>query len=231
MTGITIKDIDSTLIIVLIGESDLQYVLTTAWNIEKELVFINRFLLFSYFSFSLLLAFIPLKYEQKATSSTEIQKLLSSLNYPKCTSTYSVQKSFRFPNEVKSGLIQVISPSEYYYPNLDSLPSTLGDSPKRVKWRSKEVLDVLYLMAYGHTKGGYYLMMEDDVSCSKYYMKVWIFICDLPEYKTHHHQPSVIPVATFRNPGSAFGHFAQSSASLIQIFVLYIICRYRFIAT
>lgn len=73
---------------------------------------------------------------------------------------------------MKDGLIEVMSPSPSYYPDLDNLPQTLGDSPKRVKWRSKQNLDTIYLMAYAQSKGTYYLMLEDDVISSNNYMQV-----------------------------------------------------------
>ncbi|KAF7642427.1 hypothetical protein LDENG_00258040, partial [Lucifuga dentata] len=37
-----------------------------------------------------------------------------------------------FPKEVQSGVLEVISPSQYYYPNFSSLKETFGDSKDRV---------------------------------------------------------------------------------------------------
>ncbi|CAH2103268.1 unnamed protein product [Euphydryas editha] len=68
-------------------------------------------------------------------------------------------------------MIEIISPSAAYYPELDDLPLTLGDSMKRVKWRSKQNLDTIYLMAYAQTRGTYYLMLEDDVIAQENYMQ------------------------------------------------------------
>lgn len=42
-----------------------------------------------------------------------------------------------FPKEAQSGLLEVISPSQYYYPNLSSLTETFGDSKDRVKYICK----------------------------------------------------------------------------------------------
>lgn len=39
-----------------------------------------------------------------------------------------------FPKEVQTGLLEVVSPSQYYYPNFDSLQETFGDSKDRVKY-------------------------------------------------------------------------------------------------
>lgn len=65
-----------------------------------------------------------------------------------------------------------MSPSATYYPDFDSLPVTLGDSIKRVKWRTKQNLDTIYLMAYAQSKGTFYLMLEDDVIAKNHYMAV-----------------------------------------------------------
>ncbi|CAG9782063.1 unnamed protein product [Diatraea saccharalis] len=106
------QDLNSTLIVVMIGETDMEYVINTARQIENQ-----------------------------------------------------------FPKLVDYGLIEVISPAASYYPNFESLPVTLGDSLKRVKWRTKQNLDTIYLMAYAQSKGVYYLMLEDDVIAKKNYMQ------------------------------------------------------------
>jgi alpha-1,3-mannosylglycoprotein beta-1,4-N-acetylglucosaminyltransferase A/B len=53
-----------------------------------------------------------------------------------------------------------------FYPNFENLPPDriFGDDKKRVKWRTKQNYDVSYLMAYCHTKGQYYLQLEDDIA-------------------------------------------------------------------
>ena len=38
-----------------------------------------------------------------------------------------------FPKEVQYGLLEVVSPSEYYYPDFSRLKETFGDSTDRVK--------------------------------------------------------------------------------------------------
>ncbi|XP_018572245.1 alpha-1,3-mannosyl-glycoprotein 4-beta-N-acetylglucosaminyltransferase B [Anoplophora glabripennis] len=69
----------------------------------------------------------------------------------------------RFPIQVDSGLIEVVSPSPAYYPNFDKLRITLGDSPERVRWRSKQNLDFAFLMSYSQPKGTFYVQLEDDI--------------------------------------------------------------------
>lgn len=73
---------------------------------------------------------------------------------------------------MENGLIEVLSPSSSYYPDFDTLEKTLGDSMKRVKWRTKQNLDAIYLMSYAQTKGTFYLMLEDDVIAKNNYMQV-----------------------------------------------------------
>ncbi|XP_075994801.1 alpha-1,3-mannosyl-glycoprotein 4-beta-N-acetylglucosaminyltransferase B [Genypterus blacodes] len=68
-----------------------------------------------------------------------------------------------FPKEVQSGLLEVIFPSQHYYPDFSSLRETFGDSKDRVKWRTKQNLDFSFLMLYAQDKGTYYVQLEDDV--------------------------------------------------------------------
>ncbi|KAJ0050328.1 hypothetical protein NL108_017505, partial [Boleophthalmus pectinirostris] len=71
--------------------------------------------------------------------------------------------SSNFPKEVESGLLEVVSPSQHYYPNFTLLKETFGDSKDRVKWRTKQNLDFSFLMLYAQDKGTYYVQLEDDV--------------------------------------------------------------------
>uniref|UniRef100_A0A8B9HEW3 Zgc:154054 n=1 Tax=Astyanax mexicanus TaxID=7994 RepID=A0A8B9HEW3_ASTMX len=77
----------------------------------------------------------------------------------------SVSESIKknFPEDVSSGLVEVISPSPYYYPNFTNLKETFGDSKERVKWRTKQNLDYSFLMLYAQQKGIYYVQLEDDI--------------------------------------------------------------------
>ncbi|KAJ0002735.1 hypothetical protein NQD34_007884, partial [Periophthalmus magnuspinnatus] len=76
-------------------------------------------------------------------------------------------KFLDFPKEVESGLLEVVSPSQYYYPNFTSIKETFGDSKDRTKvcfrWRTKQNLDFSFLMLYAQDKGTYYVQLEDDV--------------------------------------------------------------------
>ncbi|XP_044753769.1 alpha-1,3-mannosyl-glycoprotein 4-beta-N-acetylglucosaminyltransferase B [Coccinella septempunctata] len=109
--GMSPKESNDTLIVVLVAETDLGYVLQVAKDIEM-----------------------------------------------------------RFPSQVESGLIEVISPSPAYYPNLDKLKITLGDPPERVRWRSKQNLDFAFLMSYCQPKGTFYVQLEDDILAKPSYV-------------------------------------------------------------
>ena len=73
------------------------------------------------------------------------------------------QIEVQFPTEFEAGVIDVISPSASYYPDLSKLHDTLGDDHQRVVWRSKQNLDFAFLMSYAQTKGTFYVQLEDDI--------------------------------------------------------------------
>ncbi|XP_050924967.1 alpha-1,3-mannosyl-glycoprotein 4-beta-N-acetylglucosaminyltransferase B-like [Lates calcarifer] len=100
-------------------------------------------------------------------TSSQRQDLLIIVFVAEVDSDYvgSIAQTVRknFPKEVQSGLLEVISPSQYYYPDFTSLRETFGDSKDRVKWRTKQNLDFSFLMLYAQDKGTYYVQLEDDV--------------------------------------------------------------------
>ncbi|ELU12756.1 hypothetical protein CAPTEDRAFT_170426 [Capitella teleta] len=71
--------------------------------------------------------------------------------------------STKMSEHVNSGLIEIISPPAEFYPNLDNLPATFGDTVERVKWRTKQNLDYSFLMMYAKRRGTYYVQLEDDI--------------------------------------------------------------------
>jgi len=80
--------------------------------------------------------------------------------------------SKQFSKELKNNLLQVISPPKNYYPTdwNNSLHLQFGDTVDRVKWRSKQNLDQVFLMMYINSLSPeYYLMLEDDVIARKNY--------------------------------------------------------------
>ena len=40
---------------------------------------------------------------------------------------------FRFPQSIESGLLEVIAPPADFYPDMDNLKQTFGDTQERVK--------------------------------------------------------------------------------------------------
>uniref|UniRef100_A0A8I6GL59 Alpha-1,3-mannosyl-glycoprotein 4-beta-N-acetylglucosaminyltransferase A n=1 Tax=Rattus norvegicus TaxID=10116 RepID=A0A8I6GL59_RAT len=74
-----------------------------------------------------------------------------------------------FSREISSGLLEVISPPESYYPDLTNLKETFGDSKERVRWRTKQNLDYCFLMMYAQEKGIYYIQLEDDIIVKQNY--------------------------------------------------------------
>ncbi|XP_065453801.1 alpha-1,3-mannosyl-glycoprotein 4-beta-N-acetylglucosaminyltransferase-like protein MGAT4D isoform X3 [Chrysemys picta bellii] len=95
----------------------------------------------------------------------------------------SIAESVRtsFPNEVQSGVIEVISPLASYYPDLSNLKETFGDSKERVRWRTKQNLDYSFLMLYAQPKGTFYLQLEDDIVAKpQYIQKIKNFALEQP---------------------------------------------------
>ncbi|XP_053887132.1 alpha-1,3-mannosyl-glycoprotein 4-beta-N-acetylglucosaminyltransferase-like protein MGAT4D isoform X5 [Malaclemys terrapin pileata] len=95
----------------------------------------------------------------------------------------SIAESVRtsFPNEVQSGIIEVISPLASYYPDLSNLKETFGDSKERVRWRTKQNLDYSFLMLYAQPKGTFYLQLEDDIVAKpQYIQKIKNFALEQP---------------------------------------------------
>lgn len=82
------------------------------------------------------------------------------------------QIEVRFATYVENDLIEVLSPPASYYPNMDKLKLTLGDSAERVKWRSKQNLDFAFLMAYSQPKATFYVQLEDDLLVKRGFVNV-----------------------------------------------------------
>jgi len=50
---------------------------------------------------------------------------------------------------------------------MENLRETLGDSPERVRWRTKQNLDFAFLMMYSQPKATFYVQLEDDILAKK----------------------------------------------------------------
>ena len=69
-----------------------------------------------------------------------------------------------FGKYLDRNIIHVISAPSSFYPRLKGLQSTLGDGPDRMQWRSKQVMDYVFMLYYSQGLGHYYLQLEDDVT-------------------------------------------------------------------
>ena len=78
----------------------------------------------------------------------------------------SVLKELRskFGKYLDMNVIHVISAPSSFYPRLKGLQSTLGDGPDRMQWRSKQVMDYVFMFYYSQGLTQYYLQLEDDVT-------------------------------------------------------------------
>lgn len=54
--------------------------------------------------------------------------------------------------------------STFVLPSSKGLQSTLGDGPDRMHWRSKQVMDYVFMLYYSQGLAQYYLQLEDDVT-------------------------------------------------------------------
>ena len=77
-----------------------------------------------------------------------------------------------FQSFINSGRLRVIEARASFYPPLSGLPRTFGDSSDRVFWRSKQVMDYVFLMRYCENLSRYYLQLEDDVFTEPNYTRV-----------------------------------------------------------
>ncbi|XP_071088522.1 alpha-1,3-mannosyl-glycoprotein 4-beta-N-acetylglucosaminyltransferase B-like [Haliotis cracherodii] len=78
----------------------------------------------------------------------------------------------QFPEYLDSGLLEVIAPPSGFYPDLDHLKETFGDSKERIRWRTKQNLDYSFLMLYARSRGVYYVQLEDDVMAKPGYLSI-----------------------------------------------------------
>uniref|UniRef100_A0A3B4BDF2 Alpha-1,3-mannosyl-glycoprotein 4-beta-N-acetylglucosaminyltransferase B n=1 Tax=Periophthalmus magnuspinnatus TaxID=409849 RepID=A0A3B4BDF2_9GOBI len=72
-----------------------------------------------------------------------------------------------FPKEVESGLLEVVSPSQYYYPNFTSIKETFGDSKDRTKPAMILEDDVIANIDYYNAMRSYVVQQES---------KTWLYL-------------------------------------------------------
>ncbi|KAI2649968.1 Alpha-1,3-mannosyl-glycoprotein 4-beta-N-acetylglucosaminyltransferase C [Labeo rohita] len=75
-----------------------------------------------------------------------------------------------FHRRLSKGQLLIIHASENNYPPLAGLKRNFNDAPDRVSFRSKQNVDYSYLLHFSSNLSQYYIMLEDDVSCSKNFL-------------------------------------------------------------
>ncbi|XP_063065203.1 alpha-1,3-mannosyl-glycoprotein 4-beta-N-acetylglucosaminyltransferase C isoform X2 [Engraulis encrasicolus] len=78
--------------------------------------------------------------------------------------------SASFNDHVTQGQLLVAHVSRDFYPPLTGLKRNFNDAPDRVTYRSKQNVDYSYLVHLSANLSQYYLMLEDDVLCSKRFL-------------------------------------------------------------
>ncbi|XP_069489786.1 alpha-1,3-mannosyl-glycoprotein 4-beta-N-acetylglucosaminyltransferase C-like isoform X2 [Ambystoma mexicanum] len=73
----------------------------------------------------------------------------------------------KFTHHIMAGHLLVIHAPQEHYPPLEGLKRNYNDPEDRVKFRSKQNVDYAFLMHFCKNISTYYLMIEDDVQCSK----------------------------------------------------------------
>ena len=76
-----------------------------------------------------------------------------------------------YSKEMNTGLILLMIADKGNYPTFEGLERTYNDSPKRVKWRSKQVVDFALMMHYAKNLSSYFILLEDDVTATKNWVK------------------------------------------------------------
>ena len=76
----------------------------------------------------------------------------------------------RFAHHIIAGRLLVIHAPEEYYPSLDGLKRNYNDPEDRVRFRSKQNVDYAFLLNFSTNLSHFYMMLEDDVRCSRNFL-------------------------------------------------------------
>ncbi|NXM74139.1 MGT4C acetylglucosaminyltransferase, partial [Serilophus lunatus] len=76
----------------------------------------------------------------------------------------------RFARHILLGRLLLIHAPHELYPTLEGLKRNYNDPEERVKFRSKQNVDYAFLFAFAANLSSYYLMIEDDVWCSRSFL-------------------------------------------------------------
>ena len=72
--------------------------------------------------------------------------------------------------QLESGFFLIVTIGQHFYPKLHQLKHNFGDSEDRVTWRSKQVVDYVFMMLYSCGMSDYYMQLEDDVIAADDYL-------------------------------------------------------------
>ncbi|XP_035646186.2 alpha-1,3-mannosyl-glycoprotein 4-beta-N-acetylglucosaminyltransferase C-like isoform X1 [Oncorhynchus keta] len=78
--------------------------------------------------------------------------------------------SRKFAHHIIAGHLLVIHAPEEYYPSLDGLKRNYNDPEDRVRFRSKQNVDYAFLLNFCTNLSDFYMMLEDDVRCSRNFL-------------------------------------------------------------
>ncbi|KAM4572424.1 alpha-1,3-mannosyl-glycoprotein 4-beta-N-acetylglucosaminyltransferase C-like isoform 1-T2 [Odontesthes bonariensis] len=76
----------------------------------------------------------------------------------------------KFAHHIIAGRLLVIQTPEEYYPSLDGLKRNYNDPEDRVRFRSKQNVDYAFLLNFCTNLSDFYMMLEDDVRCSRNFL-------------------------------------------------------------
>ncbi|CAL8360068.1 unnamed protein product [Lota lota] len=76
----------------------------------------------------------------------------------------------RFSHHIVAGRLLLIQAPQEYYPSLDGLKRNFNDPEDRVRFRSKQNVDYAFLLNFCANLSDFYVMLEDDVRCSRNFL-------------------------------------------------------------
>ncbi|KAM8861426.1 alpha-1,3-mannosyl-glycoprotein 4-beta-N-acetylglucosaminyltransferase C-like [Synchiropus picturatus] len=76
----------------------------------------------------------------------------------------------KFGHHIIAGRLLVIQAPEEFYPSLEGLKRNYNDPDDRVRFRSKQNVDYAFLLNFCTNLSHYYMMLEDDVRCSRNFL-------------------------------------------------------------
>lgn len=94
---------------------------------------------------------------------------LADFDVPWCENQ-AQEISSKFAHQVAASRLLVVHTPEEYYPPLDGLKRNYNDPEDRVRYRSKQNVDYAYLLNFCANLSRYYIMLEDDVRCSRNFL-------------------------------------------------------------